>query len=255
MSKWIKHLETPLPKAPRAPDRPKKWVKPMHVRMPAAGTIALRAFWLMHVDAQQASGLSATEYGNVHRLNVRRLRREVREFLRNPEAPNWRELMHPSNRPPGRYGAPTSNKLSKNLCITSAAEASVQLTKAGAPRQRRQYSEQEKLAMVLEWYESGSSGEEVAKRHGVNQSMLWRWSKQFKVNPKEFSLLAPAHILDSAQRGRPKAAPPILVPNLLPQPPGTMLVKLPDGRSVFAPEGSDPDVVRRYIEAHKERSP
>ncbi len=208
----------------------------------------------MHVDAQQASGLTFPEYANAHHLNVRRLRREVREFLRNPEAPNWRELMHPANRPPVRYPAPIREKLSKKLCITSTAEASVELTKAGTPRRRRRYSEQEKLAMVLEWYESGSSGEEVAKRHGVNQSMLWRWSKQFKVNPKEFSLLAPAHIIATAQRGRPKAGPPVLLPNLLPQPPGTMLVTLPDGRSVFAPEGSDPDAVRRYITA-KERSP
>jgi hypothetical protein len=227
----------------------------MHVRVPADGTIALRAFWLMHVDAHLASGLTCTEYANAHRLNVRRLRREVREFQRNPKPPDWRVLMHPSNRPPGRYRPVVSTELSKKLCITSTPPASAQLTKAGAPRRRRQYSEQEKLAMVLEWHESGVSGEVVAKRHGVNQAMLWRWRKKYKVTPKEFSLLAPAHIIDSTQRGRPKPGAPILVPNLLPQPPGTMLVKLPDGRSVFAPEGSDPDAVRRYIEKHKEQSP
>jgi hypothetical protein len=69
-------------------------------------TIGLKAFWLMHVDAQWASGSPVTEYANARRLNVRRLRREVREFLRNTEAPNWRELMHPANRPRGQYQPP-----------------------------------------------------------------------------------------------------------------------------------------------------
>src|SRR5579872_5735995 len=104
MSKWIKHLETPLPTPSKLKRRREKsWVRPKHVRVPAVGTTASRAFWLMHVDAQQASGLTFPEYANAHHLNVRRLRREVREFLRNPEAPNWRELMHPANRPPVRY--------------------------------------------------------------------------------------------------------------------------------------------------------
>jgi hypothetical protein len=166
-------------------------------------TIGLKAFWLMYVDAQQASGLSATEYANARRLNVRRLRREVREFLRTPEAPNWRELMEPANRPRGQYRPPIREKLSKKLWITSSAEAAAELTKAGTPRRRRVCSEQEKRAMVLELCESGAKGATVFKRHGVNQSMLWRWCKQFKINPKEFSLIVTAHVIDTPGAGGP----------------------------------------------------
>jgi transposase-like protein len=51
--------------------------------------------------------------------------------------------------------------------------------------------------MVLELCESGAKGATVSKRHRVNQSMLWRWCKQFKVNPKEFSLIAAARVIDT----------------------------------------------------------
>ena len=38
-----------------------------------------------------------------------------------------------------------------------------------------------------------------------------------------------------------------MLPDLLPVPDGMRTVDLPDGRRVFAPEGADPEAVRRHV--------
>ncbi len=77
MKRWIKVLETPIPKRHRVE---KKLAKMKLARMPAARTIAFKAFWMMHSEAQHDSGLTPIQYANAHRLPVRRMRRMSREY-------------------------------------------------------------------------------------------------------------------------------------------------------------------------------
>jgi hypothetical protein len=42
--------------------------------------------------------------------------------------------------------------------------------------------------------------------------------------------------------------------DILPIPPGAVAVELADGRRVFAPPGSDPEVVRQYIAEREEKA-
>ena len=44
----------------------------LFARTPAVRTIAFKAFWMMHSEAQIESGLTPTQYANAHRLPVSR---------------------------------------------------------------------------------------------------------------------------------------------------------------------------------------
>ena len=96
MKRWLT-LETPTPK--RRPAAKKQ----SYSRMPAVRTIAFKAFWMMHSEAQIESGLTPTQYANAHRLPVPRMRRESRAFLLITPPQDWREMLHPNHRPSGRY--------------------------------------------------------------------------------------------------------------------------------------------------------
>jgi hypothetical protein len=55
-------------------------------------------------------------------------------------------------------------------------------------------------------------------------------------------------IADEQHRGRHGAGAEVVVlQEMLPVPPGAIAVELADGRRVFAPAGSDPEAVRRYV--------
>lgn len=66
-------------------------------------------------------------------------------------------------------------------------------------------------------------------------------------------MLVSARVIDTPKRVRPRKELATVLPNLIRQPPGTVVVELADGRSVFAPEGSDPEAVRRYIAQQESR--
>ena len=252
MDRWIKALQIPVPKRRPAP---KKQAKKKLSRMPHARTIAFKAFWMMHCEAQHESGLNATQYANAHRIPVVRMRRESRQFARIVPPQDWRELLHPSNRPPGAYRANLRQEIRQDLCISPlGGTAKPAPATDSAIRQRRQYTDQQKLAIVTEANEPGISMSAVAKRHRVTSPMICRWRDEFGLAPQTSALLLTARVIEKPGRGRPKRPSPLLLENLLPIPPGAISVELADGRRVYAPSGSDPDSVRQYI-ANKELNP
>lgn len=246
--RWLVALDTPVPKR-RKPD--KKQNKRTLARVPAMGTQASRAFWLMHAEAQRGSGLNATEYALRHRLLVRRMRREARKFRNAPQVDDWRDLMHPDVRngvrPPAqlrqelRQVGPRPNRSSDSGPVAPPVQG-----------RRRQFSDAQKLAILAEAAEPGIIDSTVARRHGVTPSMISRWRTEFGMGTREEAVLMTAHVIDTPARGRRKQ--PLVLQQLLPQPPGMMTVQLPDGRTVYAPEGSDPDAVRAHV-AQQEVSP
>jgi transposase-like protein len=248
MMRWIRLLELPLPKRRKVRRKP---TAAKRARIPANFSRASKSFWMMHVEALRGSGLTANGYALVHHLPERRLRKERLRFERSPPAQNWRELMHPSNREPLRSGANLRYELRHDLGITlaetTAAEAARPPSEAASRTRRRQFTDQQKLAIVTEAADPGVTVASVAERHRVTAPMIFRWRGQLGMNPKEQPLLVTARVIDTPSRGRPKTKAPIVVQNLLPQPPGTIAVELTDGRIVFAPEGADPESVRQYV--------
>ncbi|WP_246672970.1 transposase [Mesorhizobium sp. B2-3-11] len=112
------------------------------------------------------------------------------------------------------------------------------------PRQpaRRFFSDEEKHVIALESDQPGVSVSEVARKHGIVTGMLSRWRVQFGVAQKKRAKLAPVALPD----GTPAA---LLLRDLVQPQDGMTAIDRPDGRRVFAPAGSDGDVVREILES------
>jgi hypothetical protein len=154
---------------------------------------------------------------------------------------NWRELVHPSARPEvNRKSLSTSAKPSaKNSApIIDRTDA-----KTGKPN-RRSFSLKEKRAIVLETELPNITVSEVARRHKIVTSMIFRWRSQFDCIKLEKANLKVVDVID---RGPKHISSDDFLQKLLPSTKVKVAVDLPDGRQVFVDEGSDPDEVREYI--------
>jgi transposase len=114
-------------------------------------------------------------------------------------------------------------------------------------KERRRWSEEAKRAMVAETLEPGETVTNVARRHGVNASMLFAWRKQ--VLPSS-----------AASREAPAAAAPFFMPlaiasNAPPSPPPsscsapTIELQFADGAHVKIVGAPDPDLVAAVLKA------
>jgi len=109
---------------------------------------------------------------------------------------------------------------------------------------RRRFTNEEKLASVLESEQPGMSVADVCRHHRIVTSMVFRWRVQFGFTGKKAAKLATVTLPGSSSGG---SSGPAVLHDLLHPPDGMMPVQLPDGRRVFAPEGSDPDAVRQHV--------
>ena len=73
---------------------------------------AVQAFWAMHVEALNWSGLTAREYAAAHHISVYSLRTWRARFDADPLQVDWRARLHPSVRPT----VSTSKVLDRPLC-------------------------------------------------------------------------------------------------------------------------------------------
>ena len=55
----------------------------------------------------------------------------------------------------------------------------------GAPRKRRQFSREFKLEAVRLAQESGHSQVDVAQQLGINAKLLYRWTRDHRLDPKQ----------------------------------------------------------------------
>lgn len=107
---------------------------------------------------------------------------------------------------------------------------------------RRSWSAEEKLSILAEARATTTSVSEVARRHGVNASLLFRWRR------------------DARDRDQAEACPePAFIPLALPAPaasapvsegsPGRIEIELAGGHRVRVDAGADPAVLRSVLEA------
>jgi len=191
---------------------------------------ALQAFWAMHVEAMNWSGMGVREYAAAMHLSPTSLRK-WRDRLDDGEVEiDWRAHLHPSARPVVGTSA-----------IEAVPDSSLTAPSEGDPEPRRQpvrrfFSDEQKRAIALESDQPGVSVSQIARKHGIVTGMLFRWRVQFGVAQEKRAKLAPVTLADNAvvTRALQKLVRPL---------DGMIAVDLPDGRRMFVPAGSDLDVV------------
>jgi transposase len=113
---------------------------------------------------------------------------------------------------------------------------------------RRRWSAEAKAGLVEETLVSGAVVSEVARRHGVSQSLLFAWRRQARVEaPSEgaCSLLLPVEIEPSAARtidAHTRAAG-----NRRRRPSGMIEIELGSGKRVRVDNEVDADALRRVL--------
>jgi transposase-like protein len=203
---------------------------------------AVRAFWAMHVETLNWSGMTLTHYAAATKLSRSSLRR-WRDLIDSGEVEiDWRAQLHPSARPQ------ISSDVSSAAKERSAETVLTTSPPGDPPRDRRSnrrsFTDEEKLAIVLEAEQPGVSVAAVCRHHDIVTSMVFRWRIQFGFGPDERARLAAVKLID--EQSGPSSTPAVLHDLLRPAD-GMAAVELGDGRRVFAPIGSDPDVVRRHV--------
>ena len=186
------------------------------------------------------SGMSARRYGAAHHISHYTLNKWVKKMEAGDLDIDWRAHLHPSALP----------KISTSLSTSAKGlEAASPLTEASKPDpepvekpQRRSFSADEKLAIVMATERPGVTVSSVARAHGVVTSMLFRWRAELGFGKSERVKLAGVTVGNHAGK---QGTQPVVLHNILPIPDGMMTVELGDGRRVFAPKGSDIEEVRR----------
>lgn len=214
---------------------------------------ALQAFWAMHVEAMNWSGMSVRDYATALLLSPTSLRK-WRDRLDDGEVEiDWRAHLHPSARPPISTSASDSAKgpqVENNLTTAPAGDPTPPERK-----QRRSFTDAEKHAIVLETEQPGATVSQVARAHRIVTSVLFRWRAELGFGKGKAANLVAVRIADGPRRRNGDAGAEVVVlQDVLPIPPGAVAVELADGRRVFAPPGSDPEAVRRYIAEREENA-
>ena len=202
----------------------------------------VQAFWAMHVEAMNWSGMGISEYASALRLSSTSLRK-WRDRLEDGEViVDWRAHLHPSARAMIR---PSPKRSSAETALTVASEA---VPEPPEKPRRRRYSAAEKQSIVAETEAPGATVSSVARHHGITTSMLFRWRAELGLGRDRRADLAKVAIAG----GDANAASALSALHALVRPPdGMVAVELDDERRVFVPEGSDPQTVRRHLAARE----
>ncbi len=192
---------------------------------------AVQAFWAMHVEAMNWSGIGLREYAAALNLSPTSLRTWCRRFDEGEVEIDWRAHLHPSARP---LVSTSANRETSGSGLTDGQNAVV----PPLPERptRRFFSDEAKRAIALESDQPGVSVSQVARRHGIVTGMLFRWRVEFGIAQKSRAKLAPVVIPDDTSAM-------LRLRDLVQPPAGMIAVELADGRRAFVPEGSDPAAV------------
>ncbi|MET3995092.1 transposase-like protein [Bradyrhizobium sp. S3.9.2] len=197
---------------------------------------ASQAFWAMHVEAMNWSGMGLRAYAAAMQLSPHSLRKWRDRLDAGELAIDWRAHLHPSARPAvstsARNSAPERRLTAAEIGDPTAPRAPV----------RRFFSDEEKLAIAKETEQPGAKVSAVARKHGIVTGLLFRWRSQFGIAQKKRSKLARVVIPDDSPAAH-------VLRDLVRPPEGMMVIGLADGGRIFAPAGIDPDAVRAQIES------
>ena len=138
---------------------------------------AVQAFWAMHVEAMNWSGMRLCDYAAALNLSPTSLRRWRDRLEEGAVEIDWRALLHPSARP--KISSDVSSAAKDSLPETPLTEAREADRPADGRASRRSFTDGEKHSIVLESEQPGvdfpgKSGERfsvyaasASKRHGL----------------------------------------------------------------------------------------
>ena len=124
---------------------------------------------------------------------------------------------------------------------------------ASEPGQRRRFSEDAKRRIVEEAGQPGASVSGVARRYGIDTSMLFRWRQALGLAPSnEGATFLPVRVTDDAGASaesptlgdRPASAAPAII---VERPAPGIEIELIGGRRVRFDRDVDPETVRRMV--------
>lgn len=196
----------------------------------------------MHVEALNWRGSCATHYANAHNISVVSLRRWLGLLGRGDVEIDWRAYLRPSARAKISSGA--SSPAKKEATEKVLAEAPKSDPKKDRQANRRSFTDEEKIVILLEAKQQGVSVAAICRHHDIVTSMVFRWRVHFGFGEKERAELVAVRVGDGSSGCLPE---PLVLHDLLPPPDGMTEVQLADGRRVFAPKGSDPEAELRHI--------
>jgi transposase-like protein len=209
LDRWLKYFagndaarkqaeyQAELRRQRRLEERAKRQKKRARLRFAVSTDVrnkAVQAFWAMHVEAMNWSGMGVREYAAALQISPYSLRL-WRDRLDEGEVEiDWRAHLHPSARPVVSTSA-SGTPAEASLTASSKDDP-------GASRQpaRRFFSDEEKHAIALESDQPGVSVSQVARKHGIVTGMLFRWRVQFGVAQKKRAKLAPVALTEGTQR-------------------------------------------------------
>jgi hypothetical protein len=195
---------------------------------------AVQAFWAMHVEAMNWSGMSMREYAAALHLSPTSLRK-WRDRLDDGEVDiDWRAHLNPSARP---VAGTSANRTPRETGLTAP------------PERRRSGAASATPATLLHRRTEArhSPGERPGRRQRlagraqarIVTDLLFRWRVQFGVVQRKRAKLAPVALID--------APTTLLLRDLVQPSDGMTAIDLPDGRRVLAPAGIDPHAIREHV--------
>jgi transposase-like protein len=256
--RWVRHLVSPEDLRKRAENprklrrealerqgkngQPKRRRRPPRYRYSVrtdSGPVALRAFWSMHVEAMNWSGMGLAEYAAALGLSPHALRIWRDRLEESGDELDWRSLLHPSAR---AQLSSAANCARRKYRLTPQA--------VDGRSNRRRFSDEQKRAIVQETEKPGVSVAQVCRRHGVATSMVFRWRVEFGLTARKPPQLATMTLAAGAANEVSALA---ALRDLVRPPDGMTTIELDDGRRVFAPAGSSPAEVKRQL-ANREKA-
>ncbi len=116
---------------------------------------------------------------------------------------------------------------------------------AGPGRRRVRRSREERHRIVAETFEPGASVAEVARRHGVNTNLVFKWRLRYPVEPTPVRLV-PA-VVEPAPLPVARAEP------VMAQSTGRIEIVAPNGRRLFVDAGVDAAALARVLDVLERR--
>jgi len=114
---------------------------------------------------------------------------------------------------------------------------------------RRRWSKAEKLTIVAEASVPDVNVSAIARRHGVQPSLLFRWREQFADTPKS-DVEPPSSSGDPGPSFVPVALP---APTMISQPACSVEIVLRNGRRVRVRAAIDTTALKRIVDALEDR--
>ena len=254
LDRWLKYFagndaarkqseyQADLRRQRRLEERAKRQKKRARLRFAVSTDVrnrAVQAYWAMHVEAMNWSGMGHAEYAAALGLSRHALRIWRDRLEESSDEMDWRSLLHPSAR---AQLSSAANCARRQYRLTPEA--------MDGRSNRRRFSDEQKRAIVQETEKPGVAVAQVCRRHGIATSMAFRWREEFGLTARKAPQLALVELAEGAEGGPPALA---ALRDLVRPPDGMVAIDLDDGLRVFAPAGTTSAAVKRHL-AGKEKA-